>query len=160
MDTPLDDPPPEHDVVLKCKNGKRKLPTGDIYVLFRISTGMNADVIAYSWDPDFGKKFIEQIACKEIFGKFWDPKDGSPCFDPFNDDGSRRPIPNGKILIWDESTTELDFDDQGMPIDPCPTLYVFDDKEPVCKYKMQRATVTIHDYVSIETQGDKFFNKK
>lgn len=46
-------PEPAHDVVVKCPNGKKKLPTASIYVVIRINLQgpeTDADVIAYSYD--------------------------------------------------------------------------------------------------------------
>lgn len=159
---PFAKPDPEHDVVAKCKNGKKHLSTSSIYVVIRVNLQgieTDADVIAYSYDPDFGSKFVEQIAATEVFGQFWDyDKNGSPCFDPFNDDGTEKPVPSGRFLMWDEETAEDKLDDQGMPIPACPTLIVFDGEVAIRKYKVALAPLTVHDLISIETEGDKMFN--
>lgn len=161
--TGLERPPPEHDVVAKCRNGKKKLPTAPIYVVIRVNlqgVDTDADVISYSYDPDFGSKFVEQIASTEVFGKFWDyDKNGSPCFDPFNDDGSEKPLPKDKFMMWDEESLDERLDEQGMPIGACPTLIIFDGEIPIRKYKVALAQLTVRDLVSIETEGDKFFNQ-
>jgi hypothetical protein len=155
-------PPPEHDVVAKCPNGKKRLPTASIHVVIRVNLqgiDTDADVIAYSYDSDFGSKFVEQIASTEVFGRFWNyEKNGSPCFDPLNDDGSEKPMPKGKFMMWDLDSLEETVDDQGMPVKPCPTLIIFDGETPIRKYKVALAPITVQDLVSIETEGDKFFN--
>ena len=156
-------PAPEHDVVAKCRNGKKKLSTSSIYVVIRVNlqgVDTDADVIAYSYDADLGSKFVEQIAATEVFGRFWSyEKDGSPCFDPFNIDGSEKPIPKTKFMMWDEDTLDDTVDDQGMPASACPTLLVFDGEVPIRKYKIALAQLTVHDLVSIETAGDQFFSQ-
>lgn len=162
MDPALSKPPPEHDVVAKCPNGKKKLPTSSIFVVIRVNlqgVDTDADVIAYSYDPDFGSKFVEQVASTEVYGKFWDyEKNGSPCFDPVNEDGSEKPIPQGKFMMWDEESAEDKQDDSGMPIVACPTLIIFDGETPIRKYKIALAQLTVQDLISIETEGDRFFN--
>jgi hypothetical protein len=156
---------PEHDVVAKCPNGKLKRNTAPIYVVIRVDVDgadTDADVIAYSYDADFGSKFIEQIACRETYGKFWDyKKDGSPCFDPYTDDGEERPFPDGRFMMWDETTLEDETDEAGMPMPATPTLVIFDgpDHHAIRKYKLSLAQLTINDYMSIETEGDRFFTK-
>lgn len=157
----LERPPPEHDVVAKCRNGKLKRATGDVYVVMRVTLAgreTDADAVAYSYDPDFGTPFVEQIACRELYGRFWDhKKEGSPCFDPFDDDGNEVPPPVGRrFMMWDAEQDE--FDSEGMPVTPTPSLTVYDvDGEPMRRYKIARVQLTINDLMAIETEGDRFF---
>ena len=147
--TPID---PKNDVVLRCKNGTRVRNTSCIYVVFRIDCECvepDAEVIAYSYDEDFGTAFIEQVASREVFGQFWDYKNGSPCFDPIDDDGNVKPLPtDSRFMMWDSPSD-----------DRPPTLSVFEKEKLVSRYKLATAYLTINDLMSIETDGDRFFKQ-
>ena len=159
----------EHDVVARCPNGKiQGRSSAPIYVVIRIDfddEGTDADVVAYSYDTDLGCTFIETIAARTTFGKFWNFKtNGSPCFDPICDDGSVRDPPNGRFMMWDE----IEQDDADVPDTTKASLTIYDLDEtgstnskpkykPIQRYKLCIAQPTINDYVAIETTGDKFF---
>ena len=154
---------PAHDVVAKCKNGKLHRPVDDVYVIIRIdleASEPDADAIAYSYDTVFGSQFVEQIACRELYGRFWNhEKDGSPCFDPFEDGGGQRPMPHGRLMMWD-AVDDTGNDENGLPkpIVPCLTIYgEGPEHKPMKRYKVAKVQLTIHDLMSIETEGDKMF---
>ena len=156
---------PAHDVVKKCKNGRLHRPVDDVYVIIRINLEgdcPDADALAHSYDQDFGSQFVEQIACREIYGRFWDhEKEGSPCFDPCGDGGEIRPFPSGTFMMWDPE----DYGDDeatGIPKIKSPTLTIYGpgpDHKPVRRYKVARTQLTIQDLMSIETNGDRFFKQ-
>lgn len=148
----------EHDVVARCPNGKIIGRSGaDIYVVFRIDLEqMDADALAYSYDEDFGGKFIEQIACREVYGKFWDfEKMGSPCWDPYGKDGQEMPKPKGKFMMWDEPEETAP---DAMPVPKAICLTVYDGERAVRRYKMATIGINVFDLIAMETEGDKFFN--
>jgi hypothetical protein len=155
---------PAHDVVEKCKNGKLHRPVDDVYVVLRLTLDgddIDGDVVAYSYNPDFGSTFVEQIACRQLYQRFWDyDKEGSPCFDPYNDDGELRKFPSGRFMMWDAAD---DGDDEhGMPRRVCPTLTLYGDgpeHKPFMRYKVCTASLNIYDLMSIETEGDRFFTR-
>jgi hypothetical protein len=157
---------PAHDVVKKCRNGRLLKPVDDVYVIIRINLEgdcPDADALAHSYDPDFGSKFVEQIACREIYGRFWDyDKEGTPCFDPYTDDGEgMRPFPSGMFMMWD---IEDDSDDPstGVPKVAVPSLTIYGEgpeHKPMRRYKVAKTQLTIQDLMAIETDGDRFFTK-
>lgn len=154
---------PAHDVVKKCKNGKLHKPVDDVYVIIRINLEgdcPDADAIAYSYDTSFGSKFVVQIACRELYGRFWSDEEGDPCFDPIGDDGELRPYPSGKFMCWDAEDTGDD--ENGIPKQHVPTLTIYGEgpeHEPIKRYKVAKVQLSIHDLMSIETEGDMFFNQ-
>jgi hypothetical protein len=155
---------PAHDVVAKCKNGRLHKPVDDLYVIFRINLEgdcPDADAVAHSFSPDFGSLFVEQIACKELYNRFWDhEKEGSPCFDIYDDDGEIRPFPSGKFMMWDPE--DKGDDEHGLPKVNVPTLTIYGDgpeHKPIKRYKIAKTQLTIQDLMSIETEGDKFFTR-
>lgn len=157
---------PSHDVVKKCKNGKLHRPVDDVYVIFMIDLegkdGPDVTAIAHSYSQDFGSEFVEQIACRHLFGRFWDhSKEGSPCFDPYDDNGELRSLPPGRFMMWDETDDTAD-DEHGLPQPYVPTLTVYGDlpdHKPVRRYKVAKTQLTIQDLMSIETDGDIFFKR-
>ena len=121
----------------------------------------DADAIAHSYDPDFGSQFVEQIACRELYGRFWDyDKEGSPCFDPYGDGGEMRTFPSGSFMMWDQQA-EGD-DEHGVPMQVVPSLTIYGEgpeHKPTKRYKVAKTQMTIQDLISIETDGDRFFTK-
>lgn len=162
---PVFDESTSHDVVARCPNGKIKgRSTAPIYVIIRINldgTDTDADVIGYSYASEYGNPFMENIAARDAFGKFWNYKDGSPCYDPVKDDGTERPFPEGRFIMWDE----VDPDYEGIPSVTVGSITIYEAKEadknrrPIRRYKMMQAQPTINDFMSIETAGDKKFLK-
>lgn len=156
---------PAHDVVKKCKNGRLHKPVDDVYVIIRINLEgemPDADAIAHSYSSDFGSQFVEQIACREVYGRFWDHvKEGSPCFDPYVDGGeTTRPFPSGIFMMWDP-VDNID-DEHGIPRNAVPTLTIYDEgpiHKPIKRYKVVKTQLTIQDLMSIETDGDTFFTR-
>ena len=155
---------PKHDVVLKCRNGRVRKPVDDIFVIFRVdleSSEPDAIAVAYSYNPTYAMQFVVQVACKDLYGKFWDEvKNGNPCFDLYDTDGSERPLPEGPFMMWDDDTLEDDVDEQGMPIPKTPTLNLYGDgpeHKTIRRYKIAQLQLTINDMLSIETEGDRFF---
>lgn len=159
-----------HDVVARCKNGTvTGRSTAPIHVIIRINLNgrdTDADVMGYSYSPDLGLPYMELIAAKDAFNVFWDyRKNGSPCFDPIRDDGSERPLPSGRFMMWDEFEDDLD----GMPkvtlgsitlyeaADPDTDPTKPDSHKPFRRYKFMTAQPTINDYMAIETVGDRKF---
>lgn len=160
---PPKDIDPEHDVVKKCKLGRKKLPTNPIFVIIRVEIdGENSDarVIAYSYDSDIGSRFIEEIAAKEVYGRFWDiEKEGSPCFDPINENGEEKPLPDGMFLMWDEDTGDLD-EYGNFDTGSSPALTIYNNGTAIARYKLSKAHININDLMTIETEGDRFFNRQ
>jgi len=167
---PVFDEKVSHDVVERCPNGKIKgKSTSPIYVIIRINldgVDTDADVLGYSYGSDYGCPFMEMVAARDAFGKFWNYKDGSPCFDPIKDDGSERPLPDGRFLMWDE--IEEDYD--GIPSVTIGSLTIYEAKEetkpgepdntvrrPIRRYKMMQAQPSLNDFMAIETTGDRKF---
>lgn len=155
---------PKHDVVLKCKNGRLHRPVEDIYVVIRINLedeDVDADAIAYSYDTQFGSQFVEQIACRELYGRFWDhEKEGSPCFDPYGDGGETRPLPRGRFMMWDDDGSSEDDLATGLPKPAVPSLTIYaeaPEHKAIKRYKVAKIQLTIQDLMSIETEGDRFF---
>ena len=155
-----------HDVVKKCKNGRLHRPVEDVYVLFRIKLDKDypdVDALAHSYDPDFGSQFVEQIACREVYGRFWDvEKEGSPCFDPYDDEGELRQVPMGKFMMWDVDEDDAEDDEHGVPKVKVPSLTIYDEgpeHKAIMRYKVAKTQLTIQDLMSIETQGDRFFTQ-
>lgn len=155
---------PEHDVVARCPNGKiRGRSSAPIYVIMRVDMEnpdeIDADVIAYSYENDLGSRFVETIAARDTFGKFWDfGAHGSPCFDPFRDDGSQRDFPPGRFMMWDEPEDEA----PECPRSTISSLTIYDGDAPgkpraIRRYKVCLAQPTINDYIAMETEGDKLF---
>lgn len=158
---PPKDIDPAHDVVKKCKFGKKKLSINPIYVIIRIHIdGENSDaqVVAYSYEQDIGSRFVEQIAAKEVYGRFWDfEKEGSPCFDPIDSSGEEKPIPEGMFLMWNGND---DLDEYGdFDTSTAPALTVYNNGKPITRFKVSLANININDLMLIETEGDKFFNQ-
>lgn len=157
---------PSHDVVKKCRNGRLHKPVDDVYVVIVIDfdgkDGPDASAIAHSFSPDFGSEFVEQIACRQLYGRFWDhKKEGSPCFDPYGDDGELRAFPGGSFMMWDPQDDGVD-DENGLPKQSVPTLTVYGEgpeHKPVKRYKVAKTQLTINDLMSIETEGDLFFKR-
>lgn len=160
--------PRKTDVVERCPNGKiRGRSTSAIYVVVRINldgADTDADVIGYSWDPDYGCPFMESIAARDCFGRWWDAaKYGSAVFDPVRDDGTEVPLPAEKFMMWDEPDEE----DDGIPPSTVAAITIYDmfrpetpgTRRPLRRYKLERAQPTIRDYVAIETEGDRKFLK-
>ena len=163
---PVFDDKVSHDVVERCPNGKIKgRSTAPVYVIIRINldgVDTDADVLGYSYGPDYGCPFMETVAARDAFGKFWNYKDGSPCFDPIKDDGSERPLPTDRFLMWDE--IEEDYD--GIPSVTIGSLTIYEAKaegdseiarKPIRRYKMMQAQPSLNDFMSIETEGDRKF---
>ena len=155
-----------HDVVSRCPNGKIKgKSTAPIYVIVRIDldgVDTDADILGYSYSPDYGCPFLENIAARDCFGKFWNYKDGSPCFDPIRDDGSERPLPEGRFIMWEE--IEPDYD--GIPSVTVGAITIYEAKEeakkeedrrPIRRYKLMQAQISPNDFLAIETAGDRKF---
>ena len=139
---------------MKCKNGKLHRPVDDVHVVFRVDLdpeGADASAIAHSYDADFGSQFIEQIACRELYGRFWDhEKEGSPCFDPVEDGEP----PEGRFMMWDVPP------DDGDEHLPSLTIYGPGPKHTAeRRYKIAKTQLTIQDLMSIETDGDRFFTR-
>lgn len=157
---------PKHDVVLKCKNGRLHRPVDDIFVIIRIDIEQDdadAHAIAYSYDVQFGSQFVEQIACRELYGRFWDhEKEGTPCFDPYDDEGKMRPLPRGRFMMWDDDGSSEDDAATGLPKVSTPSLTIYDkgpEHRPIKRYKVSKVQLTIQDLISIETDGDRFFKQ-
>ena len=157
---------PKHDVVARCPNGRLHRPVDDVYVIVRINLDeddVDADAIAYSYDTRFGSQFVEQIACRELYGRFWDhDKEGSPCFDPFGDGGESRPLPRGSFMMWDDDGSSEDDKATGLPKEAVPSLTIYGEGPAhvaLKRYKVARVQLTIQDLMSIETDGDKFFKR-
>jgi len=143
------------DVVAKCPNGKIKnRSTSAIYVIMRIDLDgpdTDADVLGYSYDMEYGCPFIESIAARDAFGKFWDfKKQGSPCFDPLDDDGLPRAPPAGRFMMWDLLDAEESLTAASL------TIYQ-NSAKPLRRYKLCLAQPTINDFLAIETEKDKLF---
>lgn len=152
------------DVVARCPNGKiRGRSTSSIFVIIRITIdgeNSDADVIAYSYEGVFGSSFVELVAAKELYGRDWNPSNGSPCFDPFREDGSEKPLPPHKFMMWDE----VDDDYDGVPSMVRYSLTVYGDEEEgrtdrraIKRYKVTEAQLSLRDFVAIETDGDRKF---
>lgn len=171
---PVEDPVfpeagPQTDVVARCPNGKIKgRSTAAIFVVMRINVegvDTDADVMCYSHETQFAGRFMEYIAARDCFGQDWNPKHGSAVWSPYRDDGSDRPVPPGRFMMWDEQEEDID----GVPpptvcsltiYDSAPEGYVEGDaRTPIRRYKLVSTNITIHDYMAIETAGDTKFIK-
>ena len=153
-----------HDVVERCPNGKiRGISTGAVYVVIRANLDgkyTDCDVLGYSHFPDFGSSYIEKVAARDCYGTFWDYKQGNPCFDPIAEDGSEREPPDCKFMMWDESDMDRDVIDT-ITVSAI-TIYAAKeageaDRRPIRRYKLQKAELTIDDYMALETSGDQKF---
>lgn len=166
-DPVFEEDPAKTNVLARCPNGKvRGRSTAPVYVVIRINLedadNVDADVIGYSWDPDIGMPFIESIAARDCFGKWWNAdKYGSAVYDPVRDDGTEAPVPPEKFMMWDEIEGDCD----GMLTPTAASLTVYDMfrpetpdvRKPLRRYKLACAQLTIKDYVAIETDGDRKF---
>jgi len=161
------------DVSLRCPNGRlRGVSTAAIYTVLRVNMEgeePDADVLGYSYSEQFGCPFIETVAARDAFGRFWNfSKEGSPCYDPYDDAGELRPPPAGRFLMWDEPEE----DDEGIPSPTRASLTIYDAREgeptgdvladlqkrkAIRRYKFVLTQPTINDMVAIETEGDKLF---
>lgn len=162
-----------HDVIAKCPNGKiRGRITDNLYVVMRVDMedpqNVDADVLAYSYDPDeCGCQFMETVAARDCYGKWWDfAKDGSPCFDPYRSDGTEKPPPPGKFMMWDETEVSQD----GLPDTTVASLTIYNNSGisssaaasgivAIRRYKLATAQPTVNDYIQCETEGDRVFLK-
>lgn len=171
-ETPVEDPVfkyepgPSTDVVARCPNGRvRGRSSAPIYVLFRVQLDgpdTDADVIGHSFDDIVGHTTIERMAAREAFGRDWNyQKDGSPAFDPIRDDGTTRPPPPGRFIMWDDIQPDID----GIPSDcrGCVTVYdayhpeTPDTRKAISRYKLMVSQPTLEDFMLMETAGDLKF---
>lgn len=149
-------------VMDKCTQGRaRGLSSNPIFVVIRVEldgADTDADVLGYSHSEDYGCPFIETIAARDAFGTFWNyKKNGSPCFDPIADDGSERPLPNGRFIMWDEPDEP---NPDGLMEMTRASLTIYEagtDHKPIRRYKLVMAQPTINDYMAMETAGDLLF---
>ncbi len=148
-----------------CGGTIRGRSTASLYVVIKIDLdgpATDADAMGYSYDKEYGCPFIETIAARDCFGKFWDFKgQGSPCFDPIDDDGNTRPLPKRRFMMWDELDEESPEDCIPRTIAASLTIYDYDAESATHRaarrYKLCMVQPTIDDYVAIETEGDKLF---
>lgn len=160
---PVFDDTVEHNVVKRCQNGVVKgRSTAPIYVIVRIHLAgedTDADILGYSYSPQYGCSFMEAVAAKDAFGTTWDYKHGSPCFDPVTDDGSLRAFPQGRFIMWDEPEEPCD----GIPSATVGSITVYEadkgmeQRETIRRYKFMQAQPTLNDFLAIETEGDRKF---
>ena len=152
------------DVVKRCPNGKiRGRSTASIYVITRLNIdGENttSDVIGFSYEDKFGSQFVEMIAAKELYGRDWNYSNGSPCFDPFREDGTERPLPTHKFMMWDE--IEQDYDGVVSMVSRSLTIYGEkeegrEDRRAIKRYLVSQAQLCLLDYIAMETDGDRKF---
>jgi len=173
------------DIIARCPNGKiRGRITDNLYVVMRVDMedlqNVDADVLAYSYDPDeCGCQFMETIAARDCYGKWWDfTKDGSPCFDPYRSDGTEKPPPPGKFMMWDETGGSGD----SVPDTTVASITIYNNCGggmsssssssssssttviptgilAIRRYKLVTAQPTINDYIQCETEGDRVFLK-
>jgi hypothetical protein len=164
-----------HDVVERCPNGKiRGRSTAAIYVIVRVNLDsrgggdVDADVLGYSYDANYGQPFMEIVAAKDAFNVFWSYEKNlgrGPCFDPVGDDGEDKPLPAERFMMWDDIKEDLD----GVPSMTVAAITIYEAAEAgtdpndartrraIRRYKFMKAELTINDYMAIETSGDQKF---
>lgn len=127
----------------------------------------DADVLGFSRNLELGGTFLEIVAARDIYAKFWDHrKFGSPCFDPFTDGGDLKPLPPGKFIMWDEIEQHPD-----IPSTTRASITAYDAAEPdtdpndlskrkaIRRFKLSLAQPTIHDLMAVNTEGDRLLEE-
>jgi hypothetical protein len=127
----------------------------------------DADVLGFSRNLELGGGFLEVVAARDIYAKFWDHrKFGSPCFDPFTDEGDLKPLPPGKFIMWDEIEQHPD-----IPSTTRASITAYDAAEPdtdpndlgkrkaIRRFKLSLAQPTINDLMAVNTEGDRLLEE-
>jgi hypothetical protein len=127
----------------------------------------DADVLGFSRNLDLGGGFMETVAARDIYGKFWDfRKNGSPCFDPFTDEGELKPLPVGKFIMWDELEQHPDIPNTTKA---SITAYAaaeantnpndLSKRQAIRRFKLSLAQPTINDLMATNTDGDRLLEE-